>query len=422
MVDDDDSDLEEHHHPIDPHVLNQAHRYRHGGLVRSHAPVRQNLPHGALQDSDGGDEAQVVPGDGHNQELYDVDWNGDVNTSTAIDDDVFSPTDGYFSEARETGNTTTSLGTSHWQTPSYNPPPSLTAGHFAAASPNIRQQARESPHVPNIWVQDPSLQPGSTAESKAREADQERQANQRRRTLLNSANDIDATAAEANSTFHPAEAGSLAHTRNNSSSLHPTTISSQRASSSAAAGLGSGAGYSNQDAYSYSYYHPQSSSSSSVYNTSYTSYPRRQQSPYYSNFNSHYFPTPTEAPPAYTPSPTSPTSSASPSSAEAASNTSDPSSSNYRTFSDNTYRIMGGREETEGLLARDPESMGGPSDDEFHNHRDDQTTPVWRERMRRRLPYLNLRSGKVLLGGLVLLLVTIGFLTSLISGIENGVS
>ncbi|KAM7187894.1 hypothetical protein V8F20_010763 [Naviculisporaceae sp. PSN 640] len=360
---DDDSDLEEY--PIDAHQ--QSQQSFQIGHVSVNVPahgygVRQDLPYGD------GHRAQIVGG--HDEQLYDDD---DVETTTA-DDDVFSPTNGYFRAAPETVQTS------------------------AAPSNSSREQIQQAPHVPNVWVRDPSLQPGSTAESKAREADQERQANrnQQRRGILNSDD------AEAETT----PPGTTTRT-------YPSSSSSQRASSSAVRGSGFHVHtpYSSQDAYSsysypYSYHHQPSASSSTAYgNSSYTSYDRRQPQ-YYGNFNPRYFPPPLEeAPPAYTPSPTSP----SPSSAS--------SSPNYRTFTNNVYRTMGGREETEGLLARDPEDMGGPSSEDYHQ----TTTSVWRERVRRRLPYLNWRSGKILLGGLVLLLVTVGFLTSLISGFEEGV-
>ncbi|KAK4216211.1 hypothetical protein QBC37DRAFT_456386 [Rhypophila decipiens] len=306
---DDDSDLDPE--PID-HVLNYE--------------PRQNLPYG---------------GGGEGEELYD-DVDVDVES-----DDVFSPTDGYFRAPHETG-------TSSSASLLYPPPLPLTLSADPGAS-NSQSQPQQAPHVPNIWVQDPSLGPGTTAESKAREADQERQT---------------------------------------------CTTSSQPASSTASSPAPV-ASYPGQDAYSYRY----QPSSSSAYNSSssgapHTSYTRRPQPPYYNNLNSHFFSTPSEAPPAYTPSPTSPTSS----------NT----SRNYRTFSDlyhNTSTTMAGGEETRGVFARDPESMGGPM------------TPLLSSSSRReRLGRWLKRHWKLSLAGLLLLLVTIAVLSGVLTGLSKDVS
>ena len=351
---DDDSDVE----PIDD-LLNQV---QYGHPVQDQEPfqnVRQN-PYGG--EGSGTSHSYRID---ENEELYDVDT------------DILSPTDGYFRAARETGTTPSA---SPRQVSSFNTP---------APSASTTQ----APHVPNIWVQDPSIQPGSTADSKAREADHERRENQR---LLNTS-----SAYTTNHTFHATQAQAP-----RSSYSHSTyTSTSSQGGSSSASGFGSGPNYSHQAAYA-----SQQPSSSSAYNTSstasYTSYTPRQ--PVY-NGASHFF-HPREAPPAYTPSPTSPSSASVPGGSDL--------SRNYSTFSasSNTPSTMGGREETEGLLARDPESMGSPGDG-FGDE-----TPAWRERMRRRLPYLNWRSGKVLLGGLVLFLVAVGFLTSVFAGGNNEVS
>ncbi|KAM7194124.1 hypothetical protein V8F33_007451 [Rhypophila sp. PSN 637] len=305
---DDDSDLDPE--PVD-HVLNYE--------------PRQNLPYG---------------GEGEGEELYDdVDVDVDVES-----DDVFSPTDGYFRAPHETG-------TSSNASLLYPPPLPLnpTAGPGASNTQSLPQQA---PHVPNIWVQDPSLGPGTTAESKAREADQERQT----------------SATSSQPAFSTASS--------------PTPVAS----------------YPGQDAYSYRY----QPSSSSAYNSSssgapHTSYTRRPQPLYYNNLNSHFFITPSEAPPAYTPSPTSPTSS----------NT----SRNYRTFSDlyhSTSTTMAGGEDTRGVLARDPESMGGPM----------TPLPSSSSRRERSGRWLK-RHWKLSLVGLLLLLVTIAVLSGVLTGLSN---
>jgi hypothetical protein len=95
-----------------------------------------------------------------------------------------------------------------------------------------------------------------------------------------------------------------------------------------------------------------------------------------------------EAPPAYTPSPASPVSPAS----------QGQQATNYSTFSPN----MG--VENDRLLGRDPESMGGPTDD------DHVQTPRWSRRIRRRLPPWF--TGRVAIMVAILFIFTIGFLTS----------
>lgn len=77
---------------------------------------------------------------------------------------------------------------------------------------------------------------------------------------------------------------------------------------------------------------------------------------------------------------------------------------------------MGRPEESRGLLA-DPESMGGPSDDDLGN-----VSPTWRDRVRRRMPYLNWRNCRYAAVCVVLLLVTIGFLVSGITNVKDDVS
>jgi hypothetical protein len=74
---------------------------------------------------------------------------------------------------------------------------------------------------------------------------------------------------------------------------------------------------------------------------------------------------------------------------------------------------MGRAEESRGLLAH-PESMGGPPamDDEYAD-----ITPAWRDRVRRRLPYLNWRNCRYVSVCLVLLLITVGFLMNAITSV-----
>ncbi|KAK3314897.1 hypothetical protein B0H66DRAFT_325349 [Apodospora peruviana] len=314
---------------------------------------------------------------------------GDENN----DEDILSPTDGYFRAAPETS--------APWQSSSeYVPPPVPVP---PAVSSSSSTSSFSHTHVPNVWVQDPSLEPGSTANSKAREADEERRvnvANQYQHHHLNNNDDDDDDA------YDPPFRGS--HSASASRSHYPSSSHHRHRGSSASAGSGSG----RQDAYA-AYYQP-SSPPTALYNpstnvaSSYTSYvPQQQQRavPYFT-------PPRDEAPPAYSPSPTSPTNSGE-------------QSRNYSTFSSSTNHDsvaaaaaanMGapgaGQEETQGLLgiSREPESMGA------HPEEGEVTLPEWRERMRRRLPYLNWRCGRGLVLTLVLLLITVGFLTSIGGG------
>lgn len=224
------------------------------------------------------------------------------------------------------------------------------------------------PKVPNVMVRDPTLEPGTTAESKAREARQERSAND---DTLDSSSVVDDTPQRVTSP-------------QSSSAYQPTPSITSRSTPY----------YQPSTATHYS-----SHSRSTTTSPSYTSYaPRRsiytQRSPLL----------PTEAPPAYTPSPT--TSNTSPTSPT----TSSPDfSRNYQTF----HQTMGRPAEAERLLA-EPESMGNPPDDEFAH-----ASPTWRDRVRRRVPSLNWKNCRVVSAVLVLLLVTAGFLTMIISGTQE---
>ncbi|KAK3321484.1 hypothetical protein B0T19DRAFT_267408 [Cercophora scortea] len=151
------------------------------------------------------------------------------------------------------------------------------------------------------------------------------------------------------------------------------------------------------------YHQPSSAYSPSTTTTSYTSYTARQ--PTYNDRSSIVT---ADAPPAYTPSPTSPLTRLSSASDY---------STNYRTFqSTNIASNMGRREESQGLLANEPQSMGAPNDDL------EDASPLWRNRVKRRLPHSILRHCKVALIALLLLLVTVGFITSLLSGMRDQVS
>ncbi|KAH8883810.1 hypothetical protein GQ53DRAFT_846628 [Thozetella sp. PMI_491] len=298
---------------------------------------------------------------------------------TGADEDVLSPTDGYFH-----GNSSSTLPTSS----------------------NV-------PHVPNVWVHDPSLQE-STADSKAREAHQEALASRRLLNTTSATSDEDppffgtqdrgaslsvrtaATSASGHHYTHP----SATHTPYASVDASTAYTPSQQDQyqyhyypSASASGPSSSAGATHSRQSSSSAYTPSAPSSYRTYTPRRPTYGRRQPSP-----------VPSEAPPAYTPSPTSPT-------------PSDPASRHYSTFPSPTAEPRSpaavGREETQGLLAGRPESMGNPGD-EFEG-----ITPVWKDRVRRRLPVFSSRTCRNILVGIVLFLIALGFLSSFFTAVRQ---
>ncbi|AEO61543.1 hypothetical protein MYCTH_2311792 [Thermothelomyces thermophilus ATCC 42464] len=254
------------------------------------------------------------------------------------DPHVFSPTDGYFGTA-----------------------PGASSGTLAPASSNV-------PHVPNVLVEDPSLQ-RDDAEGKAAEAARERLRNDREAP---GSDDGDASAS-ASHTPAPSHNGV-----SSASAVTPTPTSHSAAT----------------------YYAPSSSSRfpGVATLTSYTTFSTQRRSAY----PSEHFPfIPNEAPPAYSPSPPVP------------SNTQQ-RFEGYRTVTqtrDAAIINMGRPEETQGLLARQPESMRD------HNAHDvEEMSPTWWTRMRRAREHASWRSCKFVLIALVLFVVTAGFLTSIITG------
>lgn len=110
-----------------------------------------------------------------------------------------------------------------------------------------------------------------------------------------------------------------------------------------------------------------------------------------------------EAPPAYTPSQPSQATPASPASPIAPLSPLLPTSQPNQTVNYGSISPSMGVE-SERLLGRDPESMGTPGDEE------EAYRPRWSRRIRRKLPpWLN---WKLSLLGIVLLMITIGFLSS----------
>ncbi|OTA88084.1 hypothetical protein M434DRAFT_399155 [Hypoxylon sp. CO27-5] len=220
-------------------------------------------------------------------------------------------------------------------------------GYFASSS----SSSHVVPNVPNILVPDPTLQQTSHSDAesnKTREVDEERFSSNTQRVEDYYYN-----------YHHPIGSGN---------SQEPDQPD-QRATSSTTP---------RQPQYNPTLAHTYSPSSAS--RTPFRSYPTRGRTP------SVY----SDAPPAYSPSPTSPF----PHTSQQA------QSRNYNTF--NSTMGVADTIEGERLLGRDPESIGQPEDMEVGR------TPHWTRRVRRRLPtWLNCR---ILVLGLIVLVVSIGFL------------
>jgi hypothetical protein len=268
----------------------------------------------------------------------------DHDAGDGEDPHLFSPTDGYFGSASGT-----------------------SSGTVVPASSNV-------PHVPNVLVEDPSLQ-RSTAEGKAREAEQERLRNGRGDSI---SDDGDTSA------YHPSHVA--AASRNGAASTYTMTPPQQSVAPSPQSGA--------------TYYAPSSSSRipPAATPSSYTTYSTRGSFAYHGE----RFPfLPREAPPAYTPSPTSP---------------SNPQhfGGGYSTFprGQDATVDMGRPEETQGLLAHQPESMRDRNPEGV-----DGLALRWRGRRVRQ--YANWGCCKIVLA-LVLFLTAIGFLRIVVTGTTTG--
>ncbi|KAK0741778.1 hypothetical protein B0T21DRAFT_381561 [Apiosordaria backusii] len=269
----------------------------------------------------------------------------DDDDGDEVDDDAFSPIDGYFGSSNDTSSDTPAVATSS----------------------NV-------PHVPNVWVQDPSLEQSSTAASKAREAELERQG--ARRPSMGPLSDysgdtsVGGLTSEHNSSAHTGF--SRAQQYSGSHSRPATHVSSSPPPSSSGG--------------------PSASSS-----RSYTPYSRTAA---YHGESSRLVPQ--DAPPAYTPSPTSPQSS------QAGHDT----PRNYSTFAPTTG-IMGRWGETQGLLGHEPESMRDAG------HDGGEETSQWRDRIRRRVSSFDGSYCKFALLVMGLVLLSTGFLTTLINSVRD---
>lgn len=277
---------------------------------------------------------------------------------------------------------------------------SPTDGYFGAATRSpaapVRPTSSNVPHVPNVMVEDPSLQ-RSAAEGKAREAEQERRRNIQT-PLEEDEGEDDGPPPSQNLPLSP------------STQQHPMTPPQQRSTTPSSTSAGA------------AYYTPSSHSRSSpaaATPSSYTTYSTRR--PAYHHGDRFPF-LPREAPPAYTPSPT--TTTTSPTSPRGFPD----SSRSYNTFpqhhgafspSSDAVVNMGRPEETRALLGHQPESMrdrgeGGGGDG--------APSPGWGDRLRRAREHVNAGNLKLAVIAVLLLLVTSGFISSLVTGTRGGVS
>lgn len=300
------------------------------------------------------------------------------------DPSALSPTDGYFHASPPPDAAASAAAAGYgFSGDSYYRPQHQYHNSVSSAGPT----SSNVPHVPDVWVADPSLEQGSTADSKRREAEEDRLRNR-------GGDDVSSyyhTRADDISSPYP-QASPTTGGRNaplSSSFIYTPTHSRGHILSA-----------SNQHQPQHTTYHPGRYMPSPTTTTSHS----------HSNSNSHSREAPgvyserpavlpSEAPPAYTPSPISP-----PSSPQGQT----PVRPNYSTF---PQRDTMGRPESEQLLGNnynDPQSMtGSPSGDNSYG-----TAPAWRRQPRRGLNFLRRHNCRVALLGLLLLVVTLGFLAN----------
>ncbi|KAK3904939.1 hypothetical protein C8A05DRAFT_13212 [Staphylotrichum tortipilum] len=344
---DDDSDIES--------IAESTNQLEHRGLGVTPGTAWWNAAVAGSGDGDGPDDNESAhPGD-----AVDVE-----------DPHLLSPTDGYFGTATRT-----------------------------SAAP-VRPTSSNVPHVPNVMVEDPSLQ-RSAAEGKAREAEQERTRD------AQTPSDEDPGEDDGASDPPPSRVvASPSQVHPHPPSTHqPMTPPQQRsttttASSSPFPGAAS--------------YTPSSPARSPPAATpsSYTTYSTRRPA-----YHGDRFPfLPREAPPAYTPSPTTTASPTSPRGFP------DISRTTYSTFPHTAYSStsdvavnMGRPEETRALLGHyQPESM---RDRGSGGHGDGAPPPpTWGDRLRRARGHVNAGNAKLAVIAVLLLLVTSGFVSSLVTG------
>lgn len=353
------------------------------------------------------------------------------------EEEALSPSDGLFGRGprRSTSSSAAPVSWSGNDYPSHPYTPSHAHTGLvppATSSSDTVPTSSQVPHVPDVWVSDPSLEPGTTAEQKEQEAQREREYN--------------STVDHLNSSFSPnlihnvrpprqapisTSGPSSGHVSSSAFSLlnphhaqpHLSQPSHQRyhpiaTRSPTAPGSSSTAPYGSHYGYT-----PSAAASSSVAGPSRS----RRSDTLYSERSSLF----SEAPPAYTPSPTSPTTTYN----SYNNNNNNNNNHNYQTFSPVSSSArpatltpasttMGRPSESEGhgLLAGQtyqaiPQSMGGEPDEEGHYVYPRPRS--WRDRVK---SFSWRRHWKLVLLGLLLTFVTVGFLVSSFKGVKDEVS
>lgn len=231
-----------------------------------------------------------------------------ANANEDTEADALSPSDGYF----------------HASSPQDESPLSPTS--------HRRRQSGNVPFVPNVIVEDPTLQQAQGSSDKAREAEQER--------LINSSGGADPTSPTTQShssptTSHYPSVTHYSHNPLRSPTAASSTVSYTPAPSSSGRNTASPSHHHRRSVdEDHVTYHPSQSQHPS---SSATSYPAAHTSGTVQNASG-----PNDAPPAYTP--TSPT------------------STGYQTFpsaAPSNTDNMGVPEENQSLLPRQPQSMSG---------------------------------------------------------------
>jgi hypothetical protein len=356
-------------------------------------PYSDNLYSG-LEHSDV-EEHTPEHGQGYGSGLATVGDGDEYHHDQHDDDEVLSPTDGYFGRSGSGPSATSSAYPGDPYSPSSQDQDArihaggggggtspLSSGYAVAAA-----FSSQVPHVPDVWVSDPTIEQGSTAESKAREAQEERELNSRRR-----GGQVDSNPSGRTPASHAGAGGGSS----TSSPSHPSSQSSA-SSGSGHPRYGYGPGLSSAGPYAQRYTPPSS--------TALLSRPQRSGTTY--SERSSLF---SEAPPAYTPSPTSPTSVV---------------SNNYQTFSPSSMGRVTSDPESQGLLAghrqyRSLQDMGGdPSGDGYSTV---SRAGAWRDRARSCVPHFTGRTCRMIVLGLVLFFVAVGFLVSSFVSVEDEVS
>lgn len=298
-------------------------------------------------------------------------YSADDSDFEVPDDDLdvhLSPTDGYFqSSSSSADNLYPPQQEQELQQHQYHRRDHTTDNVTDATLPT----SAGVPHVPNVLVQDPSLQQQQKSSKKDTEAREETRLNASPHTYDRGTSSID------NDDYHYDD-GFSSIGDSVATPSHTTTYTSHARSSSS--------------------YTPYSPSTDTPLRTPRT-HPRRSL---FSHTPS-LFNIPREAPPAYTPSPTSPLSSSSPREFR-----------NYQTFS--PVVAMGAPEEARHLLGRDPESMGGDEP-----YQDDERPLPWKDRVLKRFPWASRRTLKMVLFALLMFSIFVGFLSMLSGTVSHSV-